>query len=81
MDIAEPIPGKSPVEAIKTPHRQPELSEKHNPLIEKYQARAAEMKIKPVEGGDWLVTDRVEKKKERLQLEANKRLLQHGLSK
>ncbi len=60
MDIAEPIPGKSPVEAIKTPHRQPELSEKHNPLIEKYQARAAEMKIKPVEGGDWLVTDRVE---------------------
>lgn len=61
MDTEEPIPGKSAIKIKTTRPSQPQLEsvKKPNPLIGKYQARAVELKIKPVEGGDWFVADGV----------------------
>lgn len=65
MSNSEPIPRAVPPEAIKplqplTP-QTPEITQPpQNPLLEKYHVKAQEAKIKPVQGGDWLVTDGVE---------------------
>jgi len=62
MDIGEPLPGATPLEAVKLPvvTTPPEKVQPVNPFIEKYQTKAQELKIKPVQGGEWMTTDGVE---------------------
>ncbi|HIH10721.1 TPA: hypothetical protein HA241_00860 [Candidatus Woesearchaeota archaeon] len=62
MDTGEPIPGATPPEAIKPPvvATPPEKVQPVNPLVEQYQSKAQELKIKPVQGGEWMATDGVE---------------------
>lgn len=62
MSTGEPIPGAVPQEAIKPPvvATPPEKIQPVNPLVEQYQAKAQELKIKSVQGGEWIATDGVE---------------------
>lgn len=65
MNNSEPTPGTVAPEAIKplqplTP-QTPEITQPpQTPLLEEYRAKAQEVKIKPVQGGNWLATDGVE---------------------
>jgi hypothetical protein len=61
MNIGEPLPGATPPEAVKLPvvATPPEKVQPVNPFVEQYQAKAQELKIKPVQGGEWMATDGV----------------------
>lgn len=61
-DMGEPIPGATPLEAIKLPvvATPPEKIQPVNPLVEQYQSKAQELKIKPVQSGEWIATDGVD---------------------